>query len=86
MSDAQLYAPDYLRMQKDEQLHRIAEMIERMIERKSTLEQKLAKAIVTLNFYANGDHIMNESDHSHASVCPSHGHFARTTLAEIGEP
>lgn len=77
MSDAQLYAPDYLRMQKDEQLHRIAEMIERMIERKSTLEQKLAKAKSNLILIAN-----HKGPPLHHSAYEG---LARTTLAEIGK-
>lgn len=40
----QLYAPEYLRSQKDKQLHFIADMIERQIEGESKLEAELAMA------------------------------------------
>jgi len=39
MSEAQIYAPSYLRMQKDTQLHSIADMIEVNIEKIQTLHR-----------------------------------------------
>lgn len=43
MSAPEIYAPDYLRGQKDKQLHGIAEMIERQVEKIQRLDEENGK-------------------------------------------
>lgn len=53
---------------------------EKLVRRNAELVAEVTKLREALQFYADGKHIMAESEPGPANVCPPTGHYAREAL------